>query len=54
MSSQLQMKGADEARRFKAQQEAWEKERGALQQRIDELESEKRLSDSDVVAPNWN
>ncbi|KIW93578.1 uncharacterized protein Z519_06183 [Cladophialophora bantiana CBS 173.52] len=41
MSSQLQLKGADEARRFKLEREAWERERSSLQKRIEELESGK-------------
>lgn len=41
MSSQLQLKGADEARRFKAEKETWERERDSLQRRIEELESGK-------------
>ncbi|KAI1619307.1 hypothetical protein EDD37DRAFT_218288 [Exophiala viscosa] len=39
MSSQLQMQGAEEARRFKAKQDEWEQERTALRKRIEELES---------------
>ncbi|KAK6385788.1 hypothetical protein LTS17_001360 [Exophiala oligosperma] len=41
MSSQLQIKGAEEARRFKAERDAWDEERVALQGRIKELESVK-------------
>ena len=39
MSSQLQMQGAEEARRFRARQDEWEQERTALRKRIEELES---------------
>jgi len=39
MSSQLQLKGADEARRYKTERDAWEREQAALQARIEELES---------------
>ncbi len=41
MSSQLQIKGADEQRRFRLEQETWDRERLSLQKRIDELESGK-------------
>ncbi len=41
MSSQLQLKGADDLRRFKLERESWERERGSLQKRVDELESGK-------------
>jgi hypothetical protein len=41
MSSQLQLKGVDEARRFKLERDAWELERQSLQNRIEELESGK-------------
>jgi chromosome segregation ATPase len=39
MSSQLQMKGAEEARRYKADRDAWDEDRAALQRQIEELES---------------
>ncbi|EXJ77170.1 hypothetical protein A1O3_10328 [Capronia epimyces CBS 606.96] len=39
MSSQLQQKGAEEARQHKADREAWEQERISLQNRIEVLES---------------
>ncbi|KIW13848.1 hypothetical protein PV08_06628 [Exophiala spinifera] len=39
MSSQLQIKGAEEARRFKTERDAWDEERAALHTRIEELES---------------
>jgi hypothetical protein len=39
MSSQLQIKGAEETRKFKADREAWETDRQALRQRIRELET---------------
>ncbi|KIW22357.1 hypothetical protein, variant [Cladophialophora immunda] len=54
MSSQLQLKGADEARRFKLEREGWERERAALQKRIEDLESEKRLSGFGAGVSNWN
>ena len=38
MSSQLQMKGAEEARKYKAEREAWEADRSALEQRLRDLE----------------
>ncbi|RVX72107.1 hypothetical protein B0A52_04705 [Exophiala mesophila] len=41
MSSQLQMKGADEARRFKQEKDAWQRDRDLLQKRIEALESGK-------------
>jgi hypothetical protein len=41
MSSQLQLKGADEARRFRVERESWDRERVSLQKRIEELESGK-------------
>jgi hypothetical protein len=41
MSSQLQLKGADDARRFRLERETWERERTTLQKRIEELESGK-------------
>lgn len=41
MSGQLQLKGADEARRFKDERENWEAERESLRRRIEELESGK-------------
>ena len=41
MSSQLQLKGADDARRFRLEREGWERERASLQKRIEELESGK-------------
>ena len=41
MSSQLQIKGADDARRFKSEHDSWERERVALQKRVEELESGK-------------
>jgi len=41
MSSQLQLKGADEARRFRDARETWEEERQSLKRRIEELESGK-------------
>ena len=37
MSSQLQIKGAEEARKYKADREAWEADREAMQQRVTEL-----------------
>lgn len=43
MSSQLQMKGADDARRFKAERESWERERMAMQRKIDELSTGKPI-----------
>lgn len=39
MSSQLQMKSAEETRKFKADRESWESDRLALRQRIRELEA---------------
>lgn len=39
MSSQLQMQGAEETRKFKADREGWESDRLALRQRIRELET---------------
>ena len=41
MSSQLQIKGADEARRFRLERESWERERASLRKRIEEVESGK-------------
>ncbi|EXJ54622.1 hypothetical protein A1O7_09963 [Cladophialophora yegresii CBS 114405] len=41
MSSQLQLKGADDARRFRLEREAWERERESMHKRIGELESGK-------------
>lgn len=41
MSSQLQLKGADEARRFRDERESWDVERQSLRRRIEELESGK-------------
>lgn len=41
MSSQLQIKGADEARRFRLERESWDRDRAALEKRIEELESGK-------------
>ncbi|KAJ9614564.1 hypothetical protein H2200_002701 [Cladophialophora chaetospira] len=41
MSSQLQLKGADDLRRFRLERESWERERASLQKRIEELESGK-------------
>jgi len=41
MSSQLQIKGADDARRFRLEKEFWERDRASLQRRIEELESGK-------------
>ena len=41
MSSQLQLKGADEQRRFRSERESWQRERLSVQKRIDELESGK-------------
>jgi hypothetical protein len=38
MSSQLQVKGAEDARRFKAERDAWEEDRSSLERRISELE----------------
>ena len=38
MSSQLQIKGAEEARKYKADREAWEADRAAMQQRVTDLE----------------
>lgn len=43
MSSQLQQKGADEARRFRLERESWDRERASLNKRIDELESGKEI-----------
>lgn len=43
MSSQLQIQGAEEARRFRAEREEWEQERAALRKRIAELESGKAI-----------
>ncbi|KIW62419.1 hypothetical protein, variant [Phialophora macrospora] len=54
MSSQLQLKGADDARRFRLEREAWERERASLHKRIEELESEKRSSGSGAGVPNWS
>ncbi|KAL6247981.1 hypothetical protein RBB50_005329 [Rhinocladiella similis] len=49
MSSQLQIKGAEDARRFKAERDAWDEERVALQTRIEELEAGKnRLPEKKV------
>ena len=39
MSSQLQVQGAEEAKRYKSDREAWERDRDGLQRRIAELES---------------
>ena len=59
MSSQLQIKGAEDAKRFKAERDAWGDERAALQKRIEELESGKtilpeahRVSDSPTPVEN--
>lgn len=41
MSSQLQLKGAEEARQYKTDREAWEQERILLQNQIEALKSEK-------------
>jgi chromosome segregation ATPase len=41
MSSQLQAQGAEEAKRYKADRESWERDRDGLQRRITELESGK-------------
>ncbi|KAK5053240.1 hypothetical protein LTR84_002214 [Exophiala bonariae] len=41
MSSQLQLKGADDARRFRDERENWEAERESLRRRVEELESGK-------------
>ena len=38
MSSQLQMKGAEEAKKYKADRETWEADRAAMQQRLQDLE----------------
>ena len=38
MSSQLQVKGAEDAKQHKADRDAWEQERTAMQQRLQELE----------------
>jgi chromosome segregation ATPase len=43
MSSQLQIKGAEDAKRFKAERDAWDEERAALQKRVEELESSKTI-----------
>ncbi|KAK5192247.1 hypothetical protein LTR92_008194 [Exophiala xenobiotica] len=43
MSSQLQIKGAEDAKRFKAERDAWDDERAALQKRIEDLESSKTI-----------
>jgi chromosome segregation ATPase len=39
MSSQLQVQGAEETKRYKSEREAWERDRDGLQRRIAELES---------------
>lgn len=39
MSSQLQMKGAEEARKYKVDRDAWEEDREALERRIRDLEA---------------
>ena len=41
MSSQLQIKGTEELKRYRTDREAWERDRDGLQQRISELESGK-------------
>jgi hypothetical protein len=51
MSSQLQIKGAEEARRYRLERDAWEREKAGLQKRIDEFESGKdRLPGTRAVA----
>lgn len=40
MSSQLQIKGAEDTRKHKADREAWEEDRAALQERIRDLEGD--------------
>jgi len=47
MSSQLQIKGADEARRYKADRELWENDRATLLKRIEQLESGARVPSED-------
>ena len=39
MSSQLQIKGSEETRKYKADREAWEEDRAALRQRVRDLEA---------------
>lgn len=44
MSSKLQFQGAEEAKRYKLDREAWERDRQALLRRIEELEGERSNS----------
>ena len=41
MSSQLQLKGADDTRRFRLERETWERERASLRKQVEELETGK-------------
>lgn len=56
MSSQLQMKSADDAKRHKAAKEAWDQEREGLERRIQQLEdrssTETRLKDVAQRSPS--
>ncbi|EXJ83203.1 hypothetical protein A1O1_06822 [Capronia coronata CBS 617.96] len=59
MSSQLQLKGSEETRQYKADREAWDRERISLQKRVEALESAKGvlpdrtvLSDSTTPVSN--
>jgi chromosome segregation ATPase len=54
MSSQLQLKGADDARRFRLERETWERERASLHKRIEELESEKKSSGFGAGVSSWS
>ncbi|RMZ87911.1 hypothetical protein DV736_g4863, partial [Chaetothyriales sp. CBS 134916] len=51
MSSQLQVKSAEEARRFRTEREAWEQDKASLQRRIQDLE-EKHLTASTLALPS--
>lgn len=50
MSSQLQAKGIEEARKFREEREAWEKERAAFRERVERLESGRELSATNEAA----
>lgn len=50
MSSQLQVQGADESRRYKNEREAWERDRAGLERRIQDLEAGKFHPDGPGVA----
>lgn len=51
MSSQLQIKGAEETRKYKADRESWDQERQTLQQYIDRLESGRVATKTHTAPP---